>query len=100
KNTTLACLSTPTPDGVLKVAQVLRLGASIEQVHAACKYDPWFIREIDAIVRMEEKIQELGLPSDAANLRCIKAMGFSDRRLAELIRTSEDKVACHRRKSA
>jgi carbamoyl-phosphate synthase large subunit len=98
KNAIRAALATPTPDRVLKIAQALRLGATVEQVHAACRYDPWFIREIDGIVKMEEKIRELGLPKDAANLRRIKAMGFSDRRLAELVRSSEEKVASHRRK--
>src|SRR5205823_4135290 len=79
-----AALATPTPDRVLKVAQALRLGATVEQVHAACNYDPWFIREIGGIVSMEAKIRERGLPKDSVNLRRIKAMGFSDRRLAEL----------------
>ena len=50
------------------------------------------------IVSMEAKIRERGLPKDGVNLRRIKAMGFSDRRLAELIRSSEDKVARHRRR--
>ena len=47
---------------------------------------------------MEEKIRAKGLPRDAVNFRAIKAMGFSDRRLAELIRSSEDKVRAHRHK--
>ena len=51
----------------------------------SCRYDPWFIRQIAEIVEIEEKIRERGLPKDAVNLRRLKAMGFSDRRLAELI---------------
>lgn len=100
KNAIRAALATPTPDRVLKVAQALRLGATVEQVHAACKYDPWFIREIEGIVNMEARIRERGLPKDAANLRRIKAMGFSDRRLAELVLASEERVASYRRKLA
>src|SRR5205807_10592150 len=69
RNAIRAALATPTPDRVLKVAQALRLGATVEQVHAACKYDPWFIREIDGIVTMEAEIRERGLPKDTANLR-------------------------------
>ncbi len=41
---------------------------------------------------MEETIRERGLPKDAVNLRRLKAMGFSDERLAELVKTGEDKV--------
>ena len=65
------------------MAQALRLGASVKEIHAACKYDPWFIREIADIVETEEKIRARGLPKDAVNFRQLKAMGFSDRRLAE-----------------
>ena len=99
KNAIRAALAAPTPDRILKIAQALRLGATVEQIHAACKYDPWFIREIAGIVAMEEKIRDqgpaAGMPSISAR---IKAMGFSDRRLAELIRSSEDKVRAHRHK--
>jgi carbamoyl-phosphate synthase large subunit len=98
KNAIRAALAAPRPDRILKIAQALRLGSTVEQIHAACKYDPWFIREIAQIVKMEEKIRERGLPKDAVNLRGLKAMGFSDRRLAELIRSSEDRVRAHRHK--
>jgi carbamoyl-phosphate synthase large subunit len=98
KNAIRAALASPRPDRILKIAQALRLGATVDQIHAACKYDPWFIREIAGIVKMEEKIREKGLPKDAVNFRSLKAMGFSDRRLAELIRSSEDKIRAHRHK--
>jgi carbamoyl-phosphate synthase large subunit len=98
KNAIRAALASPRPDRILTVAQALRLGATVDQIHAACKYDPWFIREIAQIVKMEEKIRERGLPKDAVNFRALKAMGFSDRRLADLIGSSEDKVRAHRHK--
>ncbi|MGE0240131.1 MAG: carbamoyl-phosphate synthase large subunit [Parvibaculaceae bacterium] len=98
KNAIRAALAAPRPDRILTVAQALRLGATVDQIHAACKYDPWFIREIAQIVRMEEKIRDKGLPRDAVNFRALKAMGFSDRRLAELIRAGEDRVRAHRHK--
>ncbi|WP_119389592.1 carbamoyl-phosphate synthase large subunit [Taklimakanibacter lacteus] len=98
KNAIRAALAAPRPDRILKVAQALRLGSTVEQIHAACKYDPWFIREIAGIVKMEETVRERGLPKDAVNLRRLKSMGFSDRRLAELIRSNEDRVRAHRHK--
>ncbi len=76
KNAIRAALATPTPDRILKVAQALRLGATVEQIHAACKYDPWFIREIDGIVKMEAKIRETGLPKDAVNFRAHQGHGL------------------------
>src|SRR5687767_8113131 len=44
KNAIRAALAVPRPDRILKIAQALRLGSSVEQIHAACNYEPWFIR--------------------------------------------------------
>jgi carbamoyl-phosphate synthase large subunit len=98
KNAFRAALGTPTPDRLLKIAQALRLGATVEQIHAACKYEPWFLREIAKIVAMEQKIRERGLPKDAQNFRMLKSMGFSDRRLAQLTKSTETRTAAARRK--
>ena len=58
--------------------------AERSEVHEASKIDPWFIAQIKEIVDMEARIREHGLPQDAENLRMLKAMGFSDARLATL----------------
>ena len=94
----LAALATPTPERLLMVAQALRLGVTEADIHAASKYDPWFIRQIHGIVDMEERIRAKGLPLDAANLHAIKAMGFSDSRLARLTGQRQDRVRKHRHK--
>ena len=98
KNAIRAALGTPTPDRILKIAQAFRLGATVEQVFASCKYEPWFLRQIEEIVQTEEKIRERGLPKDPENLKRLKSMGFSDKRLGELVGLSEDKVRSHRHK--
>ncbi|MCM2291266.1 carbamoyl-phosphate synthase large subunit [Allorhizobium sp. BGMRC 0089] len=84
KNAIRAAIGTPTPDRLRMVAQALRLGMSEAEVHEGCKIDPWFIAQFKAIVDMEARIREHGLPQDAENLRMLKAMGFSDARLASL----------------
>jgi carbamoyl-phosphate synthase large subunit len=84
KNAIRAALGTPTPDRLLKVAQAMRLGMTDEVIHAACKIDPWFLAEIRGIVEMEGEIKAKGLPVTAGPLRRLKAMGFSDPRLAKL----------------
>src|SRR5690554_1066637 len=84
KNAIRAALGTPTPDRLRMVAQAFRLGMSQEDVHAMCHIDPWFLEQIEAITAMEKRIREHGLPEDADNLRMLKAMGFSDQRLASL----------------
>ncbi len=91
-NAVRAALGAPTPDRILKVAQALRLGTSAETIHEACAYDPWFIAQISGIVAAEDRVRRHGLPDDRSNLHALKAMGFSDARLAELAATSEHRV--------
>ncbi|MBC7160443.1 MAG: carbamoyl-phosphate synthase large subunit [Porphyrobacter sp.] len=79
-----AALSRATPDRLLKVAQAFREGFSVEDVHAITHYDKWFLRQIEEIIGEEAMIGRDGLPNDADGLRRLKAMGFSDRRLATL----------------
>ena len=56
----------------------------MEDIHAITFYDPWFLRQIEAIIAAEADIEKNGLPIDAVGLRRLKAMGFSDARLANL----------------
>jgi carbamoyl-phosphate synthase large subunit len=79
-----AALAVQSPDRLLVAAQALREGLSVAEIHAITKYDPWFLERIEEIVVQEEAICRDGLPNDTAGLRRLKAMGFSDRRLAEL----------------
>ena len=79
-----AALSAPRPDRLLMAAQALRAGVSVEDIHDACKFDPWFLRELETIVTAEHTIRATGLPQDAYALRDLKALGFSDHQLAVL----------------
>jgi carbamoyl-phosphate synthase large subunit len=87
-----AALSTPRPDRLLVAAQALRAGLSIEDIQDTTKFDPWFLRELERIVVAERALAVTGLPRDAGALRRLKALGFSDRRLAELTGQSEAAV--------
>ena len=79
-----AALSEVSPERLLVTAQALREGLSVEDVHAVTKYDPWFLERLSEIIEAERGVMENGLPNDAAGLRKLKAMGFSDNRLARL----------------
>ena len=96
KNIIRAALGRPTPDRLRSVAQALRLGVDPAQVHALCKYDPWFIDQLKAIVDQEARVIAHGLPKSPEQMRGLKAMGFSDARLAKLGRTTEAEVRKHR----
>ncbi len=84
KNVVREALGTPAPDRLLRVAQALRLGVSHDQIYDSCKIDPWFIRQIQEIVDAEERVRVHKLPKSAGQFRALKAMGFSDDRLATL----------------
>ncbi len=97
KNAIRAALGRPTPDRLLVIAQALRLGVDHEQVRASCSYDPWFIEQLQEIVDAEEAVRQNGLPKTKADMRALKARGFSDARLAELCGMDEEAVRKARR---
>ncbi len=79
-----AALAVATPDRLLVAAQALREGFTVAEVHAIAKYDPWFLERIAEIIAAEAEVMKDGLPIDAAGMRRLKSMGFSDKRLAWL----------------
>ncbi len=97
KNIIRAALGRPTPDRLLAVAQALRLGVDVDQVHAMCKYDPWFIAQLKGIIDQEARVIAHGLPKTTEQMRGLKAMGFSDARLAKLANSTEAAVSAHRK---
>ena len=90
-------LAQPTPDRIRVIAQAFRHGLAVEQVHAACAYEPWVLRQIEHLVAVEADVIKGGLPKDAPSFRRLKAMGFSDARLAQLVGGSEAAVRSARR---
>ncbi len=100
RNVLRARLSKQTPDRLLVVGQALRMGMSEDEIHDACKIDPWFIARLKEIVDLEKKVREHGLPQTAGSLRMLKAAGFSDMRLASLANVSEADMRALRHKLA
>jgi carbamoyl-phosphate synthase large subunit len=92
-------LHTPTPDHILYVAEALRLGRSLRWIHRITRIDPWFLDQIHQIIQMEQIIATH--PPEAfstQDVRTLKGMGFSDRRLARLMKITPDAVRTWRRK--
>jgi carbamoyl-phosphate synthase large subunit len=92
-----AALSQPVPDRLLIVAQAYRHGLTTDEIHDACKIDPWFLERVREIVEVEETVRGDGLPHDLAGFLRLKRMGYSDARLGELSGIEEDEVAKRRR---
>ena len=85
-------LSGQTPNRMLRIAQAMRTGMSVEQIHQITKWDPWFLEQIAAIIDAEKQVQNGGLPTERAGMLQLKSMGFSDARLASLTGQSETAV--------
>lgn len=77
-------LAKPTPDRLLVAAEALRQGFTVERINQIAAFDPWFLRRLQEIVDVEAEVRDKGLPQDVAGMRRLKAMGFSDARLAQL----------------
>ncbi|MFJ4289776.1 carbamoyl-phosphate synthase large subunit [Cupriavidus sp. NPDC089707] len=76
------------PDRIWYVGDAFRLGMSLEEVYAETDIDPWFLAQIEDIVKTENLVKTRTLDSlSAAELRFLKQKGFSDRRLARLLKT-------------
>ncbi|RZA04444.1 MAG: carbamoyl-phosphate synthase large subunit, partial [Proteobacteria bacterium] len=81
---------------VIYTATAIRQGISLEELHEVTNFDPWFLRQFDEIIAVEKEIQAMGWakaePEFRQNREALgraKAMGFSDRYLAELLGTKE-----------
>ena len=79
-----ARLAERTPERLLIVAQAFREGLTLDEIHGITQYDPWFLRHIEQIIAEEADIIANGVPRTTEGLRRMKAMGFSDKRLATL----------------
>src|SRR6185369_16724233 len=93
----LRVLAMPTPDRLRVIAQAFRQGLSVEDIHGACSYEPWFLRQIETLVKEEARVTREGLPTTAQAFRALKAQGFSDARLGHLTQTTEREVREQRR---
>ncbi|MEO0500498.1 MAG: carbamoyl-phosphate synthase large subunit, partial [Pseudomonadota bacterium] len=89
-----ARLAWRAPDRLRVVADAMRRGIDDQEINRLSHYDPWFLARIREIVDAEAKVASDGLPADAADMRALKAMGFSDARLSTL---SGVDAAAHRR---
>jgi carbamoyl-phosphate synthase large subunit len=96
KDALIAALARPTPDRLLVIAQAFRHGLTVAEVQAACRYEPWFLRQILELVQIEEKLRQSGLPQERLELLNLKKRGFSDARLGELTDKTEAEVTATR----
>ena len=89
----------PGPSRLLYVADAFRAGWSRAQVYETTGIDPWFLAQIEDLLREETRLREEGFDSlDATRLRALKRKGFADARIAALVDRDAAAVRGRRRK--
>ncbi|MGR8979910.1 MAG: carbamoyl-phosphate synthase large subunit [Gammaproteobacteria bacterium] len=89
----------PGPDRLRYVADAFRSGMTIDEVHDACKIDPWFLAQIEDLINIEQTLATKTLATlKEGELYRLKRKGFSDQRLAKLLGASESEVRSMRHK--
>ena len=98
-------LGEPGPERIWYVGDAFAMGLSVDEVFDLTKIDRWFLVQIEQIVKIELDLDKLAAEKgegalaalDAGTLRTLKKKGFSDRRLAKLLKTTEKAVRDARR---
>jgi carbamoyl-phosphate synthase large subunit len=86
-------IGTAGPERILFLGDAFRMGMSLDEVFEETKIDPWFLAQIEDIIKTEEQVKSRKLDSlTAAEMRYLKQKGFSDRRLAKLMGTDQHAV--------
>ncbi|MGH8733411.1 MAG: carbamoyl-phosphate synthase large subunit, partial [Burkholderiales bacterium] len=86
-------LGEPGPERIWYVGDAFALGMSVDEVFALTKIDPWFLVQIEQIVKIELELETTSLDKiDAVTLRVLKQKGFSDRRLAKQLKTTDTAI--------
>ena len=86
-------LSIPSPERIWYLADAIRNGFTTKEIFNLTKIDPWFITQIEDLIKEEVSIEGLNLDSlEKEHFLLLKQKGFSDSRLATLLRSSETKV--------
>ena len=90
-------LGNPGPDRIWAVSDAFRLGMSVDEVFNVSKIDPWFLVQIEDLIRQENSLTGRNLESlNADEMRMLKRSGFADARLAALLDTDDSAVRAYR----
>lgn len=94
-------LEKPSDDRIYRVKDALRLGVPISTVHRLTGIDPWFLREINKLVKLEQRLTHYNVAEDidADFMLELKQHGYSDAQISWLMRLDEDEVTRHRKEN-
>ncbi len=90
-------LGDPGPERIWYIADAFRCGMELSEVHTLTRIDPWFLIQIEDLVKQEQLLTDKTLSElDPSALLKLKRSGFSDKRLAKLMNTEQTTVRTER----
>ena len=93
-------LRAPTPDRLWYIADAFRHGLSLDDIYNECNVDRWFLAQIQTLVQLEESIHQKSIfDIDDRKLKTLKAAGFSDLYLAQILNCKESDIRNRRLQS-
>ena len=92
-------IAIPTPDRIFEIGECLRRKISIEKIAKFCKFDPWFLDQMQSIVEEREYLDTQSLEElSVSDWKRVKRLGFSDAQLSYLFKRTEHDVRATRLK--
>ena len=92
-------IAIPTPDRIFEIGECLRRKISIEKIAKFCKFDPWFLDQMQSIVEEREYLETQSLEKlSVSDWKRVKRLGFSDAQLSYLFKRTEHDVRATRLK--
>jgi carbamoyl-phosphate synthase large subunit len=87
----------PGPDRIWYLADAFRMGMGLDEIYEETKVDPWFLEQIEELIAIENTLKQHTIDGlSAAEWRFLKQKGFSDRRLAKLLKVDAASVRAAR----
>jgi carbamoyl-phosphate synthase large subunit len=90
-------LRNPTPLRIFAIAQAIRDGVPIDEIHQLTRIDRWFLRAIEPVVEAYGRLRRATLPLAAEMLGDVKRLGFSDAAIGKLVGVAEESIRAERK---
>lgn len=92
-------LENPSEDRIFRLKDALRLGVPEKTIHKLTRIDPWFIKQIKRLVKMEQQLLRYNVAEDIPEdfMRQLKEVGYADAQIAWLLRIKPDEVMQYRK---
>ncbi|MFM7979704.1 MAG: carbamoyl phosphate synthase large subunit, partial [Candidatus Fonsibacter sp.] len=87
-----------TPQKILYVAEAFRRDLRLDEIYEMTKIDKWFLEQIQQLIIVENNIKDEDVLNNKEKLQYIKSIGFSDKKIAKILKIKSNEVRSARNK--